>query len=174
MLSCRLVVLWKRIKRSQLHFLLRNNRENTLPLCCLKFKGYRHLSRVKDRDSRDLPTYAVEPDSQLYLEVLQCSVADPWEGPGGATPAPPPPFSPFLDQSEARRAEKILEKTAPPFPPEFSEDYGINSSWRTRKQIGKGQDRVKLEVMQPNFKNKCVLKFQHMNKPYRISSCIVL
>ena len=75
---------------------------------------------------------------------------------GGAQGArPPSPSSPFLHQTEARRVKKILEETAPP--PEFREDYGINSSWRTRKQIGKGQARVKLEVVQPNFKNKCVL-----------------
>ena len=77
---------------------------------------------------------------------------------GGAQGArPPSPSSPFLHQTEARRVKKILEETAPPPPPEFREDYGINSSWRTRKQIGKGQARVKLEVVQPNFKNKCVL-----------------
>ena len=50
---------------------------------------------------------------------------------GGARPVPPPsPSSPFLHQTEARRVEKILEETAPlpPPPPEFREDYGINSS----------------------------------------------
>ena len=41
-------------------------------------------------------------------------------GAGGAA-TPPPPFSPFLDQTEARRVEKILEETAPlpPPPPNF-------------------------------------------------------
>ena len=76
------------------------------------------MSTFRGRDFRDLSAYAVEPDSQLYLEVLQCPVADPWEGPA---PSPPSPSSPFLHQTEARRVEKILEETAPlpPPPPNF-------------------------------------------------------
>ena len=39
-------------------------------------------------------------------------VADPEEGPGGL--ASPPPLPLFLDQTEARRAEKIFFETGPP------------------------------------------------------------
>ena len=38
-------------------------------------------------------------------------VADPGEGPGEPAPSPPPLF---LDQTDARRAEKILFETGPP------------------------------------------------------------
>ena len=47
-------------------------------------------------------------------------------GAQGARP-PPSPSSPFLHQTEARRVKKIFVVPAPP-PPEFREDYGINSS----------------------------------------------
>ena len=39
---------------------------------------------------------------------------------GGARPVPPPsPSSPFLDQTEARRVEKIFGGPRPPPPPNF-------------------------------------------------------
>ena len=47
MLSCRLVVLWKRTKRSQLHFSIEEqSRKLYHQSYGLKFKGDLHLTRV--------------------------------------------------------------------------------------------------------------------------------
>ena len=43
------------------------------------------------------------------LQFYSLSMADPGEGPKGPAPLPPPPL--FLDQNEARRAEKIFFST---------------------------------------------------------------
>ena len=47
-----------------------------------------------------------------HTSLQRNPVADPGEGPREPAPPPPPPL--FLDQTEARRAEKILLETGPP------------------------------------------------------------
>lgn len=61
---------------------------------------------------------------------------------GGARPVPPSsPSSPFLDQTEARRVEKILKETAPLPPPPNFEKIMV---WILHKEVESKLESVRL------------------------------
>ena len=92
----------------------------------------------------------------MEIGPLQLAVGDPAKGPGGPAPGPLPPgplLPLFLDQTEARKAEKkILETELPPFirvwmtgPPVLSEglDPPLTSPLRgeSKGRTGKRQKK---------------------------------